>query len=131
MYLYVLLYICVIQTSRTNLNSMCFSTLKTKKNVFTVHIFFKLQIRPAFQSEERLDNLVRRGECFAGLSILLVYAYSTSLAYPFMEGRNRNQLVLSGISCPDKLFVSAALSSCLCKRSEPDAGSAAFLDKLH
>ena len=111
-----------------------FSNIKNKtKNVFTVQIFFNLQTRPAFQSEERLDNLVRRGECFAGLSILLVYAYSTSLAYPFMEGRNRNQLVLSGISCPDKLFVSAALStsSCLYKRSEPDAGSAAFLDKLH
>ena len=39
----------------------------------TVQFFSNLKIHPTFHSEERLVNLVRRREFFAGLSILLVY----------------------------------------------------------
>ena len=48
---------------------------KTKTNLLTVQIFFNLQNPPppTFHSEERLINFVRRGECFVGLSLLLVY----------------------------------------------------------
>ena len=39
----------------------------------TVPFCFNLQNHPTFHSEERLVNLLRGGECFVGLSILLVY----------------------------------------------------------
>ena len=39
----------------------------------TVQIFYNLLNQPTFRSEETLVNLVRRRECFVGLSILLVY----------------------------------------------------------
>ena len=56
----------------TNLNSMIFF-IKKFKNSLTVHIFYNLQNHSTFHSVERLVNLVRRRECFVGLSILLVY----------------------------------------------------------
>ena len=46
---------------------------KDKKKLLTVQIFFNLQNPPTFRSVERLVNFERGGECFVGLSILIVY----------------------------------------------------------
>ena len=75
----ILLYICfclyyfIIQTSRTNLNSMIFNKFKSKNKSLTVQIFYNLLNHPTFHSEERLINLVRERKCFVGLPLLLVY----------------------------------------------------------
>ena len=47
-----------------------------KNNSLTVQIFFNLQNHPTFHSKERLVDLVRGRECFVGLSVFFVYAYS-------------------------------------------------------
>ena len=47
----------------------------------TAQIFFNLQNRPSFHSEERLVNLERGRECIVGLSILLVYVHSVYSTY--------------------------------------------------
>ena len=39
----------------------------------TVNFFFNLLNHPTFPAEERLVNVLRKRECFVGLSILLVY----------------------------------------------------------
>ena len=47
-----------------------------KNNSLTVQIFFNLQNHPTFHSKERLVDIVRGRECFVGLSVFFVYAYS-------------------------------------------------------
>ena len=51
--------------------------LITKIKKLTGQIFLSLQNQPTFNSEERLVNLERGSECFAGLSILLVNDFCT------------------------------------------------------
>ena len=64
-------FVCLIQTAWTKLNSMI------KKKIIDRKIFFNLQSHPTFHSVERLANLKRGRECFVCLSILLlVYAAS-------------------------------------------------------
>ena len=48
-----------------------------------VQIFLNHQNHPTFHTEERLVNLVKRRECFVGLSIFLVYGvlYSVPVHY--------------------------------------------------
>ena len=65
------LFSFIILTSWTNLNSMTFWKTILKNNSLTVKIFFNLQNYPIFRSEERLVNLVKGRECFAGQSIIM------------------------------------------------------------
>ena len=67
--LFVLLY------NANFMNKLKFYDLKKKanNNSLTVHIIFNLQNHPTFRLEERLVKLARGRECFAGLSVLLVY----------------------------------------------------------
>ena len=66
-----------------------FNVLKNVNNKIiqwlTVQIFYNLQNRPAFHSEERLVNNVRGRECFVSLSIFSVYA-STCAGWPGKGG---------------------------------------------
>ena len=74
--LFVLLY---ITNFMSNLKFKDF--LKTKNISLTIRFFFILQNHPIFYLEERLVNLVRGRECFAGLSILFIYALDKELSY--------------------------------------------------
>ena len=59
-----------------NKNFMNELKFNDKNNSLTVQIFFNLQNHPTFHSKERLVDLVRGRECFVGLSVFFVYAYS-------------------------------------------------------
>ena len=65
-----------------------FNDFYVKKKILIVQIFYNLQDSPTFLSEERLVNLVRRSECFVGLSIFFLVVYGgahadTNLCYPY------------------------------------------------
>ena len=74
--LFVLLY---ITNFMSNLKFKDF--LKTKNISLTIRFFFILQNHPIFYLTERLVNLVRGRECFAGLSILFIYAFKACLLF--------------------------------------------------
>ena len=66
---YLSLFVLLYNTKFINNLKFSFILIKKKKLIYCP-IFFDLQNHPTFHSEERLANLVRRRECFVGLSIL-------------------------------------------------------------
>ena len=76
-FVFVVLLYCQIVKYRLKFNNL--KRLNTQKNnSLNVQILYNLQNHPTCHQEERLVSLVRRRECFVGLSLLLVYGRSGS-----------------------------------------------------
>ena len=60
------------------------SITSKNNNSLTVQNFYNLQNHPTFHSEEKLAKLVRRRECFVGLSIFFNF-FSILLVYGSMD----------------------------------------------